>query len=234
MISEPFRKLLSAAVYNPHAVEKRMKELELHLVSQHEKGTDDSLLPFIAALEVEIERFERHQADKAQDPNGPTRETVRHLRDDPVVMLLKRGTINKEDEKTIQEVRELRGKLTQGLTPGGGGQGEKVDTSARTFTHPIERLNARQDKLYVHVYKPWADAVSKDGIRLGERGRELDLNPFNLVVNVIEDGIPLRRLETQHKVTTGALSQPFVSAVRDFAHRLKIAEDEGKVPRGRG
>lgn len=235
MSYESFRKVIRAGLYNPGILPKRLKDMVLALNRKHEERSDDFLLPFIEVLEKEIEAYERLTADKAQDPNSPTRETVRKLREDPVLFLLARGTINKDDQKAIEEIRELRFKLTMGLTAGGGGGGgEKVDTSTKTYVHPVERLTVRQDALYVHVYKPWAAAHNKGGIRLGKKGRVLELNQFNLVVSVVEDGVPLTKLEGEHRVRNGSLSKPFTRAIRKFADDLRKAEHEGSVPRSNG
>ena len=230
MIHEPFRKILRAGLYNPGSMLKRMKQMRTAADRQFAEG-DDSVRTTLDILDEEIERFERQVADKATNPDGPTRETARKLREDPVLLLLARGTIDKDDQKAIEEIRELRIKLAMGLTAGGGGGGEKVDTSAKSYTHPIERLTARQDALFIHVYKPWAAGQSRVAIKLGKKGRVLDINPFNLVVAVIEDGVPLTKLEGHHRVRNGSLSKPFTAAIRKFADALRKAEHETQVPR---
>ena len=232
-VNDAFRKMIRSGLNNPDIMEKRMGQLLTALNRQAVDGTEHHpILDLCKVLEDETKRAKRNQADKAQSPDGPTRQTVRKLKQDPVLVLLARGTINKDDEKTIQELRELRFKITMGLTPGGGGQaGEKVDTSTKTYTHPIERLTARQDKLFIHVYKPWAAEQNRAGVRLGKRGRKLDLTPFNLVVAIIEDSVPLAKMETHHKVRNGSLSRPFTTALRKFADALRKAEHEGSVPR---
>ena len=234
-VNDAFRRMIRSGLHNPNTMEKRMGQLLTAMNRQVVDGADHHpILDLCSVLEDEIERVKRSQDDKAQSPDGPTRQTVRKLKQDPVLVLLARGTINKDDEKTIQELRELRFKITMGLTPGGGGQsGEKVDTSTKTYTHPIERLTARQDKLFIHVYKPWAAEQNRTCVRLGKRDRELDLTPFNLVVAIIEDSVPLAKMETQHKVRNGSLSRPFTTALRKFSDALRKAEQEGKVPRGK-
>lgn len=234
MISEPFRKIIRAGLYNPGSMLKRMKQMGTALDRQIAEG-NEAARPFSDVIEEEIERYQRQLADKATNPDGPTRQTVRKLREDPVLYLLSRGTIDKDDQKAIEELRELRFKVTMGLTAGSGGtSGERVDTSTKTYKHPIERLTARQDALFVHVYKPWAEMQNKNGITLGKKRRTIDMTPFNLVVAVIEDGVPLTKLEGMHQVRNGSLSKPFVKAVRKFDEALRKAEHEGKVPRSRG
>lgn len=232
---QAFQRLCRVALLHaPDQVEPRVRAMRTSIAREVADGNDDAF-DLLEVLEEELTRIERTRAERRQDPNGPTRETVRKLREDPVLFLLARGTIDKDDQKAIEEIRELRFKLTMGLTAGGGGGGgEKVDTSSKTYVHPIERLTARQDALFVHVYKPWAAAHNKGGIRLGKKGRVLELNQFNLVVSVVEDGVPLTKLEGEHRVRNGSLSKPFTSAIRKFADDLRKAEHEGNVPRSNG
>jgi len=106
-----------------------------------------------------------------------------------------------------------------------------VDTSTKTFTHPIERLNKRQDLMFSHVYRPWVEAHQYAATQIGA-SRYLSLSPFELVISVIEAGIALGAFEAKYRVRNGGFTKPMVDTLRDFAVRLAKAEHEGVVPRG--
>jgi|GEM_PF-6804328 len=226
-----FRKIIRAAYYNPHSLPKRMAEMELALNRELETTDVLDLVTMLDVVEEETARYLRQTEAREQNSEGPTRQTVRKLREDPVVLLKSRGTISKDDEVTIQEIREIRFKLAMGLSSGGGEIGDRVDTSRKTFVHPIERLTKRQADIYDRVYKPWAKKSSKTGIRTGKKRRELGITPFGLVIAVIEDGVPLARLEKYHRVKHGVLSGPLKLTIQDFGDRLGKSVSEGCVER---
>lgn len=225
------RRLIRTARYNPDNLEKRLQELCTVWTRMFVDGGKDTLEPFLDMLNEEADKFLAHQDNaKGQKADGPTRQTARNLREDPVLLLLSRGTIDKEDQVLIEQIREIRFKLAMGLTPGGSDlSGERVDTSRKGFIHPIERLSTAQQAIYTHVYKPWADQENAHPVCLGKRGRVLGLTPLGLVVAVIEDSTSLTRLEERHKVRNGTLTEPFKTAIAAYAKRLGVAKREGKV-----
>lgn len=229
-----FAKLCRTGLNNPDSFENRLRQFKT-AIERAVKAEDGDFEGFChalcAATEEEIERFERNCADRAQKPDGPTSQTVAKRGIDPVLAMINVGTLSKGDEKTIQELLELRQKLSSGLTSGGRDlKGERVDTSAKTFTHPIERLTKRQDLMLTHVYRPWSEPIAHAATQVGE-SRFLAISPFELVISVIQNGVSLNEIETKFKVRHGALTKPMVDTLRDFAVRLAKAEHEGVVPR---
>lgn len=228
-----FASLCRSGLNNPDSFEKRLRQFKIAIerAIKAEDGDFEGLCHALcAATEEEIERFQRNLENTKPKLDGPTRQTVAKRGIDPVIAMINAGTLSKDDEKTIQELRELRQKLSSGLTGSGGQIGERVDTSTTTFTHPIERLTTRQDLMLTHVYRPWHDSIAHAATQVGE-SRFLNISPFELVISVIQNGVPLGEIETKYHVRHGALTKPMVNALRDFAVKLAKAEHEGKVPR---
>jgi len=228
-----FQKLCRAGLNNPDGFATRLRQFKIAIEraalsdDADFQGLCDALC---AATQEEIERFERNMVDRSQKPDGPTRQTAEKIGKDPVVVLVQAGTLTKDDERTIQELLELRQKLSSGLTGSGGQIGERVDTSTKTFTHPVERLSKRQDLMLSHVYRPWVEAHQYNGVPVG-KGRHLSISPFELVISVVEEGRTLGYFEAKFHVRKGLFAEPLINTIRDFAVKLARAEHEGKVPR---
>lgn len=167
---------------------------------------------------------------------GPTAEAEARLRlpADPVETLYRRGVIGEAELEAVRRMRRCWLALGSGLElRAGSPEGSVREGRGRRGRDPADRM---PDWLWLqirHVFTPWA-AAQKGRLRLGSR--RLELTGYELAWRVVMESAPLRRLERECRVRSGALSGPFTALLAGYialdaaarkAGKLKIQEGEG-------
>ena len=91
---------------------------------------------------------------KPRTDHGPTFETERKLRRDPIKALQNAGMIDQQQAANAAEVREISEKLMRPLSFRGTSM-DRVDGRSVSF-HPLDALSEKLYQAYMWRYRPWS------------------------------------------------------------------------------
>ena len=133
----------------------------------------------------------RRRAAVLDDP-GPTPETRRHLRPDPVLVLWHRGRLTPRQASAAFSVREIVERVAGRYVRSSAGRLGLLGTRVQFSPHPLDGVPAWLQARYRDRYVPWAAAMGRIRCGLG--------NLLELVFAVVVDGLSLRQLEERYRI----------------------------------
>ena len=176
---------------------------------------------------------------------GPTPETVRKLKPDPVRTLVLNGVLGAPEEDAAEILADVWRALANGLDAGERTMDGTRAAKGQPWRDPVDRMSGRIAAIIHHIYRPWATAMgyrygkptnptSKGGrpqypgIRLRD-GRRIHLSRFELVRRVVRDGDRLDAIEREYGIPRGSLERPLAGSLANFMRRYNRAVRDGLV-----
>lgn len=141
------------------------------------------------------EAIERHEATVP-----PTPETLSNLRHDVVGRLVERGRLHRVHAEAAEEIRTVAEAVGRGMYP----RALPADWTGRPLDGRfprdfLDRMTARERRLWQHRYLPWTRELSRDGDSELPGARWLQL-----VLDIVIENCGLRRAERRNGLRHGA------------------------------
>lgn len=154
--------------------------------------------------------LERHRPGYRTVVESDATRIATRLRPDTVTVLRQRGSLDQNHQFAAEEIHEIYGALTDGLTAKSRPPNE-MRAKLRTlgsWHQPFERMSDRLVRLYHDHYRPWSIEASKR--KLGSS------TLLELTLNVLICGQSLHEIERGQNLRNGAASKHFREALQQY------------------
>jgi hypothetical protein len=151
----------------------------------------------------------------SRDRIDPTPETLAKLRADAVLKLYESGRLNREQVQAAEDIREVWASFSRAMYPArvfDGTQDCKV--VGRVVSSPLDRMTAREYRVWRTIYRPWADDQARRSHGSGQVTR------LSIVTKLVVENWGPRQLEARHRLRHGTvvpILQEALSRYGEFA-----------------
>lgn len=139
---------------------------------------------------------------------GPTPETKRKLRPDPIEILWRNGTLDTKAWHAASEIRGIVERVAGRFVRSPAGWLGLLGTRVQTSPHHLDGVPLRLQSAYLNRYIPWARLVG---------GQRCGLTTcLDIVFSVLIDGVGVRSLERRWGLRHGSVTEALVDALRRY------------------